>query len=89
MAEEVKITKARTDLKPTTDFVWAFNKLKLKQAYSSLVDAKKFDPKLVIDEESMKDEYLKRGGLLTEEAKANLAKKRPRSTSNLDKNNKE
>ena len=78
-----EITKARTDLKSPKDFAWAFNKLKLKQAYSALVDAKRLDPKIVIDEDSIKEEYLNRAGLLTEEAKANLLKKRPRSTSNL------
>lgn len=81
MAEE---TKARTDIKSPTDFPWAFNKLKLKQAYSALVDRKKLDSTLKIDEKVIKDEYVARKGLLSDEQEEVMKIKRPRSTSNVD-----
>jgi hypothetical protein len=67
------------------NYDWAFNKLKLKQAYAALLEAKRSDPSLVIDEGAVKEAYIARAGLLSEDQKEVATRKRPRSTSNLDK----
>ncbi len=47
---------------------WAVNKQKLAVAIKFLHDQKKANPALVIDDEAIKAEYVKRGGLLSENA---------------------
>lgn len=79
------MTEVRTMLNSPVQYAWAYNKIKLNQAYSAVVDAKKLDPKVVVDEETIKAAYIARAGLLAEEQKVNIAKKRPRSTSNVDR----
>lgn len=66
-----------------TDFNWAYNKIKLKQSYAAVVEAKKLDPSVVIDEQAIRDMYISKAGLLAEEQAVNILKKRPRSTSNI------
>lgn len=46
------------------DYKWAFNKIKLEQAQKDLVEAKKLNPNVVIDEASIKARYELRGGLV-------------------------
>ena len=48
------------------DYDWAFNKLKLNQSVSALMERKKADPSVVIDEKSIKAEYIRRAGKVLE-----------------------
>lgn len=48
-------------------FSWAYNSIKLHQAEMALTERKKLNPALVIDEAAIKEEYIKRAGLLTED----------------------
>ena len=79
VAQHVKNVKITANM----DFPWAYNKLKLKQAYAKLVEEQKLDKSVVINEESMKAMYISLAGLLTSEQEINILKKRPRSTSNI------
>ncbi len=65
-------------------YAWAFNRLKLNQAYSFLVHAKTVLGQDVNpdDEEQVKDRYI---AIKTEEQKANFNQERPKSTSNVDR----
>lgn len=71
-----------------TAYPWAFNKLKLNQAYSFLVyqrdilGNKNVDPE---NEEQVKERYLAIKGLTTDAQKENLRQDRPKSTSNVDR----
>lgn len=49
-----------------SNYLWAVNQLKLNQAEEGLKNAKKLNASIVIDEQSIKDAYVKRGGLLVE-----------------------
>ncbi len=49
-----------------SNYPWAGNLIKLQQAEESLKHAKKLNASVVIDEQSIKDAYVKRGGLLIE-----------------------
>lgn len=50
-------------------YTWAVNKTKVAQAKKALEDAKKINPAIVVDEESIKAEYIKRAGLIDEPLK--------------------
>lgn len=45
---------------------YAVNRAKLEVAYNALVDAKKLDPKVEINDETLRAEYVKRAGLVRE-----------------------
>jgi len=45
---------------------WAVNKLKLFQAVSTLEAKKKLDSRVVVSEQTIKEEYVIRGGLLAQ-----------------------
>lgn len=47
-------------------FVWAVNKLKLNQAEKALIIRKNNDPRVEINEEAIKEEYIRRAGLLAQ-----------------------
>ncbi len=67
---------------------WAYNKIKLNQAYSACVLNGTIKERAKLDkdsEEIIKAEYILRKGLLVAEQKKRIAEKRPRNTSNLDK----
>jgi hypothetical protein len=49
-----------------SNYPWAANQLKLNQAEEYLKNAKKLNSTIVIDEQSIKDAYVKRGGLLVQ-----------------------
>jgi len=80
---ETKKAEVKSKVTSPTDFAWAYNKIKLKQAYTALVEAKKLDPGILIDEESLKEAYILRAGLLADQQAINIKAKRPRSTSNI------
>lgn len=65
-------------------YAWAVNSLKLNLAFTQLTYEKQNDPKIEIDEKSIKERYVTLKGLLTTEKEANLKKIRPRSTSNVE-----
>ncbi len=48
------------------NFPWAVNPLKVTNSFNALTDRKKSDSRVVINEETLKEEYIKRGGLLTQ-----------------------
>ena len=50
-------------------YTWALNKTKLSQSISFLKEAKKLNPTIVIDEEAIRAEYIKRAGLIDEPLK--------------------
>jgi len=78
----------RLNLVCPKQYEWAYNKIKLNQAYSALVLDGTLDQKSKLDEkteEIIKAGYINRKGLLTVEQKKNIAIKRPRSTSNTDR----
>ncbi len=72
-------------------YAWAYNPIKLNQAYSALVLSgkisreTKLDPKDEDVAELIKEEYINRKGLLSAQQKVNINKKRSRNTSNVDK----
>ena len=84
VVEEKKIETKVKVITAQTDFVWAFNKVKLKQSYQALVAEKKLNPAVVIDEESIKEMYLAKAGLLTDDQQRISQMKRPKSTSNRE-----
>ncbi len=47
-------------------FDWAANPLKLAASERALVARKQIDPSVIVDEESIKAEYIKRAGLVLE-----------------------
>lgn len=49
-------------------YSWAVNAIKLQQATKDVENAKKLDPRVEITEEAVKEAYLKRAGLLREDA---------------------
>lgn len=51
------------------DYSWALNKTKLAQSKHYLAEQKKINPSLVIDEASIKAEYIRRAGLVDEPLK--------------------
>lgn len=75
----------RVNLVSPTKYPWAYNQIKLNQAYSALVQKKNLDSHVVINEESVKEEYIARKGLLAIDQKKVIEKKRPKSTSNIDR----
>lgn len=52
-----------------TNYNWAVNKMKLAASVKHLTDAKKLNPTIVIDEETVKAEYIRRAGLIDEPLK--------------------
>lgn len=46
------------------EYTWAANKIKVAQAINALKEANELGHKIEINEESIKAEYIKRGGLL-------------------------
>lgn len=66
-------------------YPWAYNQIKLKQAYADVVAQSKSDSTVKVDEETIKANYIARKGLLSEDQKRIIATKRPRSTSNIDR----
>jgi hypothetical protein len=67
------------------NYEWAYNKLKLKNAYNKIVEAHRVDPSVIDDEETMKSYYVELKGLLTTDQEIVAKTKRPRSTSNVDR----
>lgn len=49
-----------------SDFKWAANKVKLHQAKNALEAARKLDPRLEINEDSIRKEYVRRAGLIAD-----------------------
>jgi len=47
-------------------YAWAFNKVKLSQAIQALNKRKELDPRVEINEETIKAEYIRRAGLVVE-----------------------
>lgn len=56
------------------EFSWAVNDTKLTLAIRDVTEAKKLDPKVEISEETIKAAYVKRGGLLLEDAPEKVKK---------------
>lgn len=76
----------RLNLVCPKQYDWAFNKVKLNQAYSELVAQQRLNPELKITEDSIMENYIAHKGLLSDDQKRVIKQKRPRNTSNMDKN---
>lgn len=64
-------------------YPWAVNIFKLNIAYTHIKWAKENDPKIELDEKTIKEKYIELNGLLEEDRIKNLKIKRPKSTSNI------
>lgn len=62
-------------------YEWAVNKTKLSQAIKFVTDQSKINPKIEVNEETIKENYIARAGLLAEEEAQIKATARPRVTS--------
>lgn len=84
MEDNIVTKKKVKAIDANTDFVWAYNKIKLKQAYAAVVEANKLDKSVLVNEETIKEFYIERAGLLADDQVIVKNRKRAKHTSNRD-----
>ncbi len=68
------------------NYSWAHNKVKLQQSVEALEKRKQLDPSIKVTEESVREEYEKRGGLIIEKT---AAQKKARAEKNKEEDKNE